>query len=369
MLKKKGFGLIVLVILSGCSEVYQPDIETVDAFLVVEGHISTSLGNSYVSVCNSKSFNDNPYFEGQTGAIVRVADDQGNTFTYTDRGNGNYSVILDEENRAYIGRTYTLSVTLADGTIYESTPQKIVQCPPLNKLSCAYDQETVLTENSYGDILEVNLDGIDIIIGTDGLLPSDNFYLYDWKAYEEHYSVIMPKGNPMMSFELYRHRTLNGKYLNIVRTADADQYPNCQMKDENVLFIAKEDMTKYTPIYDTAVYDLVGNQFQGLLFTINQKSLSADAYSFYYNVEKQLEAEDRLFDPVSPQIVGNISCVSDPSKKVIGVFYACDVSQRISYLYIDNKNHTYSRRLDSLPELWLDTCSWQRPADWISIPY
>jgi hypothetical protein len=101
---------------------------------------------------------------------------------------------------------------------------------------------------------------------------------------------------------------------------------------------------------------------------MNQKSISSDAYSFYSDVEKQFEAEGRLFDPVSPQLTGNITCTNNESNKVIGVFYAFDETEKIAYLYSNSENQTYSSILDSMPELWLDTCSWSQPDDWISPP-
>jgi hypothetical protein len=364
-MKKIVIFFVLFALLISCSEVYQPDIENTEPFLVIEGSISTIAGANYVFLNKSRSYNEDPYFTGQLGALVEVIDDQGTVYTYAAQGNGVYRLNLSEGNTPEIGRTFILRVTTSDGAIFESTPQTIVACAPIKNLLCAYDQQTILTEDSYGEPVEVVNDGINVVVEANGVLPSDNFYLYSWKAYEEHHSLL---NRGISYYDIYRHRPLNHKYSNIIHTVNADEYYNFQLRSEKVFFIIKSDMTDYIPPYpDTFIF--LENHFEGLLINLKQKSISADAYKFYTNVENQLSAEGRLFDPIAPQLAGNMTCISDPNTNVVGVFYATDVQEKTSYLYINSRNRTYSRHLDSLPELWIDTCSWSYPDGWISPPF
>jgi hypothetical protein len=364
-MKKIFFFFILIAVFISCSKVYEPDIESLAPFLVIEGSISTKPGTNYIFLSNSRPYNENSYFSGQRGAEVIVTDDEGSVFEYTERGNGAYSLEMTEGHTAEIGRTYTLRVTTSDGSVYESTPQKIVQSAPIKNLLCAADQQSILTENVYGEALEETFDGINVIVESDGILPSANYYLYSWKAYEEQHTLL---NQGISYFDIYRHNSLNNKYSNIIHTANADQYYNFQLRNEVVFFIIKGDMTNYVPLYPDS-FILVDNFFEGLLINLQQKSISADVYTFYHDVENQLSAEGRLFDPISPQLVGNIKCTSDESVKVIGVFYASDITEKTSYFYVNPRNRTYSRHIDSLPELWLDTCSWGYPNGWISPPF
>jgi hypothetical protein len=359
---------LALTLLYGCSKVFQPDINTVEPYLTVEGFISTEPGYNYVYLSNSQSYNDEAYFRGLSGATVTVTDNQGKTYTYNQASKGIYRINLQEGNTAVVGRTYTLSVITAEGDTYESLPQQIVQSSPITNVFCQYHLETVLTEDTYGQPLEMTYDGINVLASTDGILPSDNFYLYAWHAYEEHHAVLGEIAG-ISTYYIYRHRPLSGKYVNIIRTGDADAYDNFHLRNKNVVFIRRNDMTDYDPSFNDTIYTLLGNYFDGLIFQLEQNSLSADAYSFYHDIENQLDAEGRLFDPVSPQIAGNIHCVNDESKKVIGVFYASDVAKQVAYFYINSRNQIYSKELDALPQLWLDTCSWSFPDDWILPPY
>jgi len=195
-------------------------------------------------------------------------------------------------------------------------------------------------------------------------LPSDNYFLYDYLCFEQHHSVISYDNS---YFHIYRHRRLNGKYRTNLHTVNSDEYNNFRVWNDNLMFIVKEDFANYTPPYPDT-FMLESTVWEGLLFKLNQYSLSPDVYRFYNDVENQLEASGRMFDPANPQIRGNITCVNDSSKIILGVFSARDVSVRYAYFYLNRRNQTYSRKLDSFPELWLDTCSWGQPASWILPP-
>jgi len=355
-------GLIFLV---GCSEVYEPDIERVDPFLNIEGYISTKPGLQYVYIRYSRSYNDRPYFTGESGATVFVTDNNGNRNNYEDFGNGVYRLELTEENVAEIGSSYTLEVITRDGTIYRSTPQQVVPSPEIHDLYCEFDRQTILTENTYGEAFEQEYEGINLILETNGILTSDNYYLYHYIGYEEHHSMIR---YDVSEFNIYRHRRLSGKYFNIIHTVNADEFGNFEVRNDKLMFIITDDMTNYNPIIPDT-FSVTGTQFEGLLFKLEQSSLSSDAYTYYRDAERQLEAEGRLFDPTLAQVTGNIQCISNPDEKVIGVFYAADVSDYYTYMFVDYEGQTYTDRLDSFPELWLDTCSWGIPDDWISPPF
>jgi hypothetical protein len=365
MMRIKIYILIALTGLYGCSEVYQPDIETVEPYLVVEGFINTVPGYNYVYLSESRSYNEVPYFDGLSGAVVTVTDDKGNTYSYEGDGKGIYKLLLNRGNVAVVGGTYILSVVTSDGDTFESTPQKLVASPPIRRQICEHSQETILTEDVYGSPMELTYSGMNIITETDGILPSDNFYLYNWRAYEEHQAGLQLG---LASYDIYRHRPLSAKYINLIRTGNADEFPEFHLRDQKIVFVRFGDMIDYTPIFPDS-FTLNYNRFDGLLFHLEQSSVSAEAYGFYHEIESQLSAEGHLFDPISPQIKGNMHCVNDETKKVIGIFYAADVSIKDSYFFMDRTNRTYSADLESLPTLYLDTCAWSLPFDWILPPF
>jgi len=51
---------------------------------------------------------------------------------------------------------------------------------------------------------------------------------------------------------------------------------------------------------------------------VNQRAISRSAYEYYQNIKKLNEEMGGLFTPQPSELIGNISCITDPSKKVIG---------------------------------------------------
>lgn len=356
--------VIVAIALVSCQEVFVPDVEEVEPFLLIEGSISTTPGLHKVLVSLSGKFQHNPLIRPVNTATVYVDDDLGNRTYFNKIANGVYQTDTEEAFAAKISRTYILTVETDDGNIYKSNPQTVVECADISSLYCNYGVESVLNENAYGEAYEVSYDGIRVYTGTDGILPYNNYYFYTYNAYEQHKTCIRIGMN---TYYLYGHRRLSGKYANFLLVGNADEFGDFALRYKKILFIAKDDMTNYDPpIPDTI--EIISTRFEGLIFILRQYSISPDAFEFWNDAVTQLEAKGRLFDPVSPQLHGNIHCVSDSLQEVVGIFYASDVSEKLSYFYINSKNRTITKDIDSMPELFLDTLHWGWPDSWIDPP-
>lgn len=211
----KGIFSIILsvIILTACQEVFVPEIETLEPILVIEGMFTPLPENNIVKISYTQSFNQSPYFPYVEDAYVEIEDDDGNIIPFDYYYNGIYKCDTNDLHLAEPGITYVLRVITSEGNIYESSPQIVVECPEISKLICRHDHELALTEDLYGDIFEINMDGIEIISETEGLLPMQNYYLYRWVGYEEHVNIIASLGDPKTYYYLYRHRRLNGRFF------------------------------------------------------------------------------------------------------------------------------------------------------------
>jgi hypothetical protein len=77
----------------------------------------------------------------------------------------------------------------------------------------------------------------------------------------------------------------------------------------------------------------------GRIVSCYSYSLSEEAYNYYTHVNEQLAAENNLFDPISTNLVSNITCENNPSKKVVGLFEAS--GQSVKHVFIRyNENQT-----------------------------
>jgi hypothetical protein len=345
----------ILIFMPACEEVISPKVERTNSSLAVEGMMSTIPGRNSISITNSNPYNDPKNLKRVAGLKVYTIDNQGNRIDFEEtNNNGLYTTGNDSTKIAKIGNTYTLFITSPDGDVYKSTPQYVSECPEIDKIFIDSDQETILTEDNYGKAIAVNVDGITVFSNTKAILPKNNYYLFRWYGFVEHYARVTPPGST--SYELFRHTILSSLYTKVICTGNADESYDLSLRRKKFVFIPENAYMDYNPEIPEG-YILENKTFEGILFATEQYSISEDSYNFWHQAEQQLEASNKLFNPITTQIKGNLTCVSNPEKKIYGVFCATDSKIRYDYLFINHRHLTYNVELDSLPDIYIDTNS------------
>lgn len=134
MLRRIIIYLVTLwALLSGCEE--KMDIEFDDAItqkLVVEGSISTDTTAHQVMLSWTTSFFSLEEKDMVSGASVQISDNEGNVFPLIENEPGIYTTSPDVYGE--VGRTYTLSIQLADGSQYTATDEIYTAAPPIDSL-------------------------------------------------------------------------------------------------------------------------------------------------------------------------------------------------------------------------------------------
>jgi hypothetical protein len=366
-MRKYIFICIGIFILSSCQETFYPDVEESDPVLVIDGMLCTKPEKSRVIVTYSCSFSKRIYNGPVDDLVIYALDTLGNRIDFIENSNtGVYFTVKDESQAAMIGNKYTLFIETTDGDVYKSSLQVVTECPGIETLYIKAETKTTLTEDAYGDIMEVDSKGASVYTDTKGILPEKNYYLYRWYGYEEHQSTVGIPGSP--SSAVYKHQHISSLFTSIIHTGNADKIYNKILKQNKLVFIPNYTYLSYAPILP-ASYQMYKDLFQGYILISDQLSLSEDAYLFWKAAEDQLAASGKIFDPVSSQIKGNMTCVNKPDKLMLGVFYATDSKRRYDYLYINSKNKIYCRQLDSLPEICSDTITPSMPEGWIFPPF
>ena len=64
----------------------------------------------------------------------------------------------------------------------------------------------------------------------------------------------------------------------------------------------------------------LGNRFQGWIVIMYQYGLSESAYYYYKDLNNQLQAEGKIFDPLYVQPESNLKCVNNPEQLILGNF-------------------------------------------------
>ena len=91
-------------------------------------------------------------------------------------------------------------------------------------------------------------------------------------------------------------------------------------------------------------YEIIADtqEFVGWIYIIEQLGISEKAYNYYSDLNSQMEAQGKIFDPIYIQAEGNISCTSDPEKMVLGNFEIESYKQHRYLLKYNTINEKFS---------------------------
>ncbi|MFW6290436.1 MAG: DUF4249 family protein, partial [Mariniphaga sp.] len=80
----------------------------------------------------------------------------------------------------------------------------------------------------------------------------------------------------------------------------------------------------------------------GWIYIMHQYGISESAYNFYKDLNSQLKAEGKIFDPLFVQARNNLKCVSSPGKVVLGNFEIASYREYRYYVRLNSYsgNHT-----------------------------
>ena len=346
---KKLIILISFPLLIACQEVYNPD--DIDADLqipVIEGYIHDGPGPYKVELFWAAGFNDRGY-TAIKDALVTISDNYGNTEILTEPGDGRY--FSDEGGiRGTAGRLYTLHVELPDGSIYESVPVLMQPADVIDTIYAEIGAKEFTSRNMYGDLLIDKVEGLHVYIDMNSKSTERHFFRYSSRVVSQSQHFILVS---------YMPDTTN-PFLVITEPVDVYCWNSWSLSDivnvkatitsNNEQVIKKHNLGFLPYIYNPSMQDSTTGPSRpsGWIVTTTAYSISEDAYEYYNSIFTQLRAEERIFDPLPSQITGNIHCLSDTGKLVLGLFEAATKTSRHTAFDWSTGRHTYS--LLNLPE-------------------
>ena len=123
-------------------------------------------------------------------------------------------------------------------------------------------------------------------------------------------------------------------------------YFYCWRKNESSkLLLGSTESLRENRIINKLLYQRgLENDHFSLLYsvTVNQKVISKAAYEYYQNIIKLNEGMGGLFTPQPSELTGNITCITDPSKKVMGyVETAKNTTQKRIFVYPAQLTHPF----------------------------
>lgn len=289
----------IIILLTGCIKEVHPHFRETGPFLVVEGLLLTDSTPCKVTLSYSGLFNENGGQLQQyiNDALVYLKDDSGDSIPLYNQQDGIY-MSTGSVPPGQVNRSYSLSITLADGKRYASFPEKIVPVAQNMKI----DSVGVSDFNSIP--LLPDLHGAEVKIDLDGSGDHENYYRWLWRGYVPRKTTGIPCSpfSPSLCHQ-YCYQYYEDHSLNF-------------FSDYN---IGGNRIMNYSLL--RSPYYTTGRHF----IEIRQLSLTKKAYQFWQLYTEQTARTGSIFDPLPSPLQGNIYNIDDSSDLVLGFFEVSDV--------------------------------------------
>ncbi len=328
------FLISVLILGQACKQAYHPEIDEAEKLLVVEGLLTDESNTITVRLSNTTPFQDQE-ISPEYGATVFVNDDAGQTYNLKEKSHGVYE---DSTFQSVYGRIYTLVIKTRKNKYYRSSPQILFPKSELEPVKSIVTAQTLQTTLN-GKLILKTLMGLQFstILKTDSI-SSPNFRFSNTVLIEYTENIGDPSLPAEESGFFYAWKKYKpNEFFNLNNTRLNDLEENnqnlafCPVDSKYFNIIHEDLMGGYPPVtvgeIDRQIY------YYGI--TIKKYHLNADVYEYYRAINDQLGARNRIFDPVSFQVRGNITCDNDPEVPVLGIFEVSSTSLRTySFSYI-----------------------------------
>ena len=297
---------MIILLISGCREPYNPEIEPADlSVLVVEGYLDTEGLPSKLKLSYTRNIQtENSFTPSYPDAIVSIRSEAGVDYPLTSMGDGEFEFAYDipeEEN-------YRLYISTTDGKSYTSELIKPILTP---------------------DIIDVgfvkNELGAEVFLTTKGDENADDFL---W-TYEETYA-FRPKIPSSYKFD---PETMDVVIRNPDERTDlcyrggvsSDLILETSSKFENQ-FVFRQAITQI----------LQDDEKLSVRYSIliSQKALDKKASEFWEIMRKNSNDLGSIFSPLPSNIGGNIKNDQDPDAPVVGFVSLGTIKQRRLFINV-----------------------------------
>lgn len=302
---------VLLLFLIGCEDIYNPDIELREGLLVVDARIVKGDDENIIKVYKSLGFNEKGSgYPEVAGAKVFLIDGEENKNELLEIANGSFLLNFELND----SQRYKLRIEYQDD-VYESEFEAVPDIPVLDSVY-GFAENKILQiggVNSVNDFLERP----GLMLYTD--ITNDSigryFRFFARKTYQYVFYIPDPLFGELVVFGWGTFTSTEGGF-NVA--APAEYSASLNISKHPLYFMEKEiGGGRELEHLGRSGY---GETFIGWILHLHQYAISKNAYDFYKDLNRQLEAEGRLFDPLYVQARNNLKCITTPEKLILGNF-------------------------------------------------
>lgn len=308
--------LLLVAVLSGCTEPYALQTNSFESALVVEATLTNEIKNQQIKITRTYRLETGaPTLE--TGADVNITDSEGNNYPFVET-DGVY--LSTNPFEAVAGRTYRLNIVTREGKTYTSTSETLTPVNPMQQVTASV-QEKDGQRGASIDVQAFDASG------------SSKYYRYE---YTETYKIIAPEWDD--------ERTILSPFvpgesqgiLIVPRTGETKICYGSQSSNDIIQTTTvgqNEDRVNFQVRFISNKNYIISHRYSIL---VRQYVQNLAAYTFYKTLKK-ISGNGSLLSQTQPGFFfGNLRCEDNPAEKVIGFFEVASVSsQRIFFNYAD----------------------------------
>lgn len=301
--------LILTLVVAGCIDPFNPSDANKDGkYLVINGFLNTGGDTSYISLSRTQGLSDKTVPMVVTGAVVRVVGDKGTTYTFTDKGSGNYFLAP----RSFpVTENFMLTVNVG-GKGYASEYVPVKQTPDIDSVSWRMYQ-------SEGKM--------NFVVNTHDATGNTRFYR--WKV-EETYEFRSAYG----SYILVKNGKIEPRAENLTTCWRTDLPGNIMIATSAKL---TDDVIRNYPV--VTILNASNKLLVKYSLLVRQYALTQDAYEYWDQLAKTTETTGGIFDPQPSVLTGNFHSVNNKDELVFGYFSAVsEKKKRITVTPADFKS-------------------------------
>lgn len=340
MKRLRPYVFLFLLIASGCIQRIDFDSPPADLYLVVEGQITDQSPPYEVRLSRGLDLDDDiDDIQMLSSAEIVLYDDQGASETLVEVEDGVYETMGVIQGT--IGRSYHIEIETGDGRRYETVPEELKPVGQVEEIRFEYEART--SEEEFGDVAA---DVFNIYVDADaGEQSLDQFVR--WKFSGTYQVTTNPElnffwaqGGLVDKIKIPDPHPCSG-YIAIWPGGSLSQVDECtcctcyprqfetipQLSDLELIDDGRFINIKVgeVPINRTTFEDKY-------LVTIEQLSMTRNAFEFFRLVREQKESASNIFQPVFGEITGNVVPVNTDIP-AIGIFYASASSKKSRFIY------------------------------------
>lgn len=318
-MKKYVFSVLIISSLIACVEPFEFETETFENALVIQASLTNENKQHTVLLSRAIRFED-AIAAPERNAQVTIRDEAQNEFSYRETDAGTYLSTISFA--AVKDMKYTLEVLTIDGTKYSSEPESFES---ESEVTNVYAERGANGNGEEG--MHIYLDGMD----NSG---SSNYYRYE---YEETYKIIAPDWTSA-EFKLTNYEPCNPDPddpriiydLEVVPRTEEQQVCFKTVASQNIIQNSSANLSasriERFPVRFISSADFILSHRYSIL--VRQYVQSANAFSYYQNLENFSSASN-VFSEIQPGFLsGNISTENESDKKVLGYFEVASVSEK-----------------------------------------